>query len=155
MDSVFCCTQKETFPTPRSHEHNTAQQGRAFGASVEICQIQQGIWEHQAFHFGGFYENQPMSLCCLCTAPATAPLAGPLHLWLVLSDLGLLDSLKRKYLHTSKRISNSSCFNDLFPKSVMILPFLSKCCLDSIPSWLFFVVKSCFWFLSLIFHSHS
>lgn len=64
-------------------------------------------------------------------------------------------SLKRKYLHTSKRISNSSCFNDLFPKSVMILPFLSKCCLDSVPSWLFFVVKSCFWFLSLIFHSHS
>lgn len=29
----------------------------------------------------------------------------------------------KKYLHSSKRISNSSCFNDLFPKSVMILPF--------------------------------
>lgn len=64
-------------------------------------------------------------------------------------------SYLKKYLHTSRRNSNSSCFNNLFPKSMMILPFLSKCFLDSIPFWLSFIVKSWFWFLSLIFHSHS
>lgn len=157
MNFVFCCTQKEAFPIPRSHEHNTAQLGRAFGASAEICQIQQGIWERQAFHFGDFYENHPMSVPSVQSTSHSTP--GRTTTPEIVSEwpcaIRQPKSYFEKYLHTSKRNPNSSCFNDLFPKSVMILPFLSKCFLDSVPSWLSFIVKSCFWFLSLIFHSHS
>lgn len=98
---------------PRSHEHDTAQLGSTFGASAEICQIQQGIWELQAFHLGDFYEDHPMSLC---RAAATAPLAGPLHLWLFLSDPVPLDSLSLTLKNTCT-----------LPKGIQI-PLISMIC---------------------------
>lgn len=154
MDSVFCCTQKEPFLPPAPH----SPAWESIWSFSRDLPNPTGNLRAPGIPFWWLFWRPP-HVCVLCVQSSSHSTPGRTTTPVIVSEwpcaIRQPKSCLKKYLHTSKRNSNSSCFSDLFPKSVMILPFLSKCFLDSAPSWLSFVVKSCFWFLSLIFHSHS